>query len=656
MSGVEIAGFVLAGFPLLISAAEHYREGFEPLLKWKRFRTDFISFIDAVDIEKQLYYQMLERFLLSADVPHEELQLFMTKPNYNGWQREDLVKVLKGRLGPSYEVYVSTFKTMNQLMGGLQDVLSLKNGEVDWADDGASRWDYQLKRVRLSFSKKGPKTLSLLESHNRKLRELLESNDQLESMKATKKDTSWGGIFECIRQHASSLHSAIKRNWRCNCTTPHITDLQLQRRSTGGWSSSFNIAFEALDETELRNIRRREVVIRIRKESRAEEPPYAPSLPSKGQFSAQEQYLDMGRLRRNFEPNSTPQVNIMPRPSLSPALSETSTIPSHGALKEKFTSRERYADNLPNTCGRGVRRADGRSSRMWFPGRKGKPKKSVRMDLPPPLELPIRLAPDPTPTPVQLEARQVSNVQRVEIKDLCSRIQAFDACSNYLGYLTDEEQRHHELQWAQKIHAASTPNSYISLETLLTNEDVTSFTRQQRYKIACTLASSLLQLQTTPWFTEKIEKKNVLFYKEDSKIFFDYPFVRHSFPSVKSYQNPTGFTDKPPATRFVTRNSISNLGIILLELCFGQAIEQQKFRKAYLGPDGKPHEWTDYMTSRDWVEIVAEEDPALEPIIKCCVFCTFEEKADWENKKFTQAVYVNVVEPLEKIITKWSGS
>jgi len=46
MSGVEIAGFVLAAFPLLISAGEHYREGFEPLVKWKKFRTDFISFIN----------------------------------------------------------------------------------------------------------------------------------------------------------------------------------------------------------------------------------------------------------------------------------------------------------------------------------------------------------------------------------------------------------------------------------------------------------------------------------------------------------------------------------------------------------------------------------------------------------------------------------
>jgi hypothetical protein len=134
MSGVEIAGFVLGGFPLLISAAEHYREGFEPLVKWKRFWTEFIGFVDAVDIEKQLFDQMLERFLISTDVPHEEIQLFMTDRAYTGWQREDLVRTLRARLGGSYDVYMSTIKTMDELMHELHELLSLKNGEVVASD------------------------------------------------------------------------------------------------------------------------------------------------------------------------------------------------------------------------------------------------------------------------------------------------------------------------------------------------------------------------------------------------------------------------------------------------------------------------------------------------------------------------------------------
>jgi hypothetical protein len=99
-------------------------------VKWKRFRTDFINFIDAVDIEKQLFDQVLERFLISADVPQEELQCFMTIPKYNGWQREDLVELLQSRLGSSYGAFLSTINAMKKLMGDLQTLLSLKNGKV----------------------------------------------------------------------------------------------------------------------------------------------------------------------------------------------------------------------------------------------------------------------------------------------------------------------------------------------------------------------------------------------------------------------------------------------------------------------------------------------------------------------------------------------
>ena len=130
MSGIEIAGLVLGGFPLLVSAAELYKEGWEPLMRWKRFRTEFLRFIDAIDIEKQLFDQMLERFLISAEVSQDELQHFLTDPNYHGWHREDLAMTLKSRLGNSYGAFVGSIRTMNELMAELESMLSLKDGKV----------------------------------------------------------------------------------------------------------------------------------------------------------------------------------------------------------------------------------------------------------------------------------------------------------------------------------------------------------------------------------------------------------------------------------------------------------------------------------------------------------------------------------------------
>jgi hypothetical protein len=132
MSAFELAGSVLASFPLLISRAEQYKEGFKSSKRWNRFRTQYISFIDAVDLERIHFEQMFECFLISMDVADDELPLFMTVPGYEGWYRKDFSHSLQLRLGTSYAVYLRTMKTMNNLMGEMKALLSLEeqDGEV----------------------------------------------------------------------------------------------------------------------------------------------------------------------------------------------------------------------------------------------------------------------------------------------------------------------------------------------------------------------------------------------------------------------------------------------------------------------------------------------------------------------------------------------
>ena len=238
----------------------------------------------------------------------------------------------------------------------------------------------------------------------------------------------------------------------------------------------------------------------------------------------------------------------------------------------------------------------------------------------------------------------------MEIKDLCSLLRASNTDMNCIGYLPDDEQHLHELVRAQE----STLNNHmsvISLEALLRDNE-RGFSRQQRHKIASIVASSMLQLQNTPWLAQKFGKQDVLFYKQGSTIHSDYPFIRHSFTSSKSSQaNATHRTS--PTARYLARDSLSNLGIVLLEICYGQVIEDQPIRTKYL-TNGMPHEFTNFMTARDWAETVSEQEPEWEHVIRCCISCMFEEKADWENKKFTAAVYESVVEPLEKMVLKWT--
>jgi hypothetical protein len=192
----------------------------------------------------------------------------------------------------------------------------------------------------------------------------------------------------------------------------------------------------------------------------------------------------------------------------------------------------------------------------------------------------------------------------------------------------------------------------VSLDTLLRSNDDSKLSRHQRYQIASILASSVLQLQSTPWLTERLDKRHILFSKRGVNIVPEHPYIRHSFGSANATQLVPRSVMNQAELRFAVRNSLSSLGIVLLELCFGQVIENHSSWSTHLGTDGRPHGSTDYMTARDWVDSVSHEDPDFDNVIKHCIFCMFHEKADWNNKKFTSAVYCNVVGPLENMNSK----
>ncbi|MAD85562.1 MAG: hypothetical protein CL912_21590 [Deltaproteobacteria bacterium] len=248
-------------------------------------------------------------------------------------------------------------------------------------------------------------------------------------------------------------------------------------------------------------------------------------------------------------------------------------------------------------------------------------------------------------TPAPHVPQTVQSIQLSEIKDLCSMIRA-PVHNQCIGYLCDGDQLHDVLPLPVPGPGLPETETYITLSDI--KQDVCQLSTQKRIKLAAILASSLLQLQTTPWLVGSFEKENIFFYRRGQEVCLDHPYVRHAFTPTSSCN-----TQSEPEIRLATRTSLDNLGILLLELCFGKPIETTKIRERYL-VDGKPHQGTDYMTAREWVDSVWEEEPKLESIIKTCLFHPFEEKPDWRNKLFTQAVYVSVVGPLDDyFVTKW---
>jgi hypothetical protein len=184
-------------------------------------------------------------------------------------------------------------------------------------------------------------------------------------------------------------------------------------------------------------------------------------------------------------------------------------------------------------------------------------------------------------------------------------------------------------------------------------QDGLRLSRLERYKLASILASSLLQLQTAPWLVDDLEKRKIMFYRQGSKVLIERPYMNFSFKSTKTktcedFTAPTA----PRSNLIAVKTSLSNLGILLLELCFWQTIESIELRKGYLEPNGQPNQFTNYMAAQEWAQLVDDEGPELAPIIRSCSY-SFPVKADWSDKRLVQAAYASIVEPLEKIINKW---
>lgn len=273
------------------------------------------------------------------------------------------------------------------------------------------------------------------------------------------------------------------------------------------------------------------------------------------------------------------------------------------------------------------------------------------MDIP--AEFPLETRPACAVVQAVVQDIHVEPEPTTPIKDLCSTIFSCPSNASCLGYLMDSQNQRHELQFVPESYLDDEKST--SLEELLNSNEACKFSRQQRYKVASILASSLLQLQTTPWLQSQLDKKNIFFYRDGQDILFDKPYIRHSFYSSKRATPKEQATSPSLPARFAARNSLNNLGTLLLELCFGKPVEKCELRKYHLGADGQAHEQTNWSTTRDWAELVGEEDPRLEHVINCCVFdvISLQQKPDWQSEVFLQAVYVSIVEPLEKLIEKW---
>ncbi|KAH0545416.1 hypothetical protein FGG08_000557 [Glutinoglossum americanum] len=620
MSGVEAAGFVLATFPLVLSALEHYQEGFEALKDWWGFRTEYMGFVHAIGFQSIRFDENLERLLADIIESDAEMNDLLKDPGGQSWSKPGLEDKLRDRLPKSYDWYMNTVNSMITDMEKLKNKLGVKDGETGWADNETSalsrvRWEYEFRRIKFTLSKKKREKLAkALDRHNEELRKLLQSSDELAPSRRYRKSPPTMS-FQRAREHARDLHAVLTSGWRCSCQLSHGANLLLEKRTAtdpgtdlGGTDLPYS-AFKVLFCYEVNPA----------------QPQPRPWDWHELEISVVEVDSDLPKTQSTFQPPPTAGFITNPKHDFR----------SQVVLTE--VSESSRSSSLTSTT-------------MSLAIKSNKKKVSFSQETCT-VSMPQKGQPPNHKTPGM-----------AEIVDLCSTIQEAQMGKPHLGFLSDSQNRRFTFAQVKESREVLDSWELVSLESLLLRHGNASglsdtgermaLSRLERLAVAVTLASSLLLLHTTPWLSERWSKRDILFLRANEgssgPVIFERPYVSRDATSTMTRDTPTHNS---------CRKSIQALGILLLELCFGQALEEQPIRKNYLGPDGKPNDNTDFATASKWYEqALGEGGPEYDNAIRRCIFCAFGPRStNLEDHEFRDAVYSEVVRPLEKALRNFES-
>jgi hypothetical protein len=208
------------------------------------------------------------------------------------------------------------------------------------------------------------------------------------------------------------------------------------------------------------------------------------------------------------------------------------------------------------------------------------------------------------------------------------------------GYLTEEDCKYY-------IYTMSRRNSdsfaSVTLDQMLKGKVIPLPTRRQRYALSLTLASSFLQFLDTPWLPVSWKKTDIVFFADPRNI--------QAFALDRPHLTRNSLSAPAPQTTHSTQignaaslsRSLDQLGIVLLELCFGKTLEQQPCREKWpSGQNEVEQAGYDVLAARDW-QYEVEEEAGLE-YFKAVTWCLGGIRPD----RWRQDMLWNVVEPLQR--------
>ena len=417
--------------------------------------------------------------------------------------------------------------------------------------------------------------------------------------------------FRKFQDHAKRLHTMLRRGWCCTCALAHSANLRLETHNTET-IPSFRVLFPSANESSTRSmqITWNETLIRP--------------------------------LADDIWPDVDEPLNSVDN-KVSTGLASV-TVTDAGCQVDVFPSMLYLGSNRSSTASQAHR-----PSALATLLRKEKKKVAWAS------RAETKLKPENSghawgstiPNPNLHKASLTTDTQIISISNLCHALKdAHDKgeVEKCLGHLTGDGRPLGVYVVGQ--HSPSAGLKTITLRDILSREigpvlddapELPLSTPKFRLKLATTLASTALQLQTTPWLNSSWNSNDVLFHTGIAA----HPYITKGFDSDA---NPPGEPVKLAEPTPVRNKSIFNLGV-LLELCLGKPLDHFRI------PEDSSI-FTEFCIAARLVKNLAEEaSSGYADAVTACICCDFGREVkdhSLDKDAFRQAVYDYVVTPLEE--------
>jgi hypothetical protein len=179
----------------------------------------------------------------------------------------------------------------------------------------------------------------------------------------------------------------------------------------------------------------------------------------------------------------------------------------------------------------------------------------------------------------------------------------------------------------------------VNLDHALSDAWTAIVSRPQRFKIAHLVASAVAQLTFTPWLRTKLEKNGIVFFLGDNATtsgHLDEPFIYQVFHNTNATQTPSDASDF----------TINFLGVLLVELCFGERLENCRMRKKHPPGDAETKLYIDLRAAKEWSRSVpGEAGEDYTNAVQWCLDSTGDVGKNWRND-----IHCNIIQPLERCL------